>query len=607
MQGKTDLPWQWHTRRPLLRALDVLVLTIAFGIVAAIGHVAELAVARVVQGQLVWFSREFVWMSPIAYTFALLPAGILLSLLALVSGARWVFALAVSCLTTAAVFGMLLPYSQIMRAVSLFLAVAVGVQVTRLALSSPRQTVRAGRRFAAAGTIAVATLAVLTPAVRAWRETRSLANLTSTAADAPSILLLILDTVRAASFGLYSGAPATTPRMLQWAREGVVFDNAYAPAPWTLPSHSSYFTGKYPGELDGDWKIPLGVRDSTLAEVLRARGYATGGFVGNLHYTSWDSGLNRGFGAYRDYRRSWKQILLSSSYTQTRLVRTLLTERSIGAALRALREPDLSIKQRHKFDLKPVDKVNTSFLEWQRSIGKRPYFAFLNYFDAHRPRYAPEAFRTFPKAAGDIDVYHAAIAWLDSEVGALLDTLRARGALDNTVVIVTADHGELFEEFGLSGHAHNLYRNVLWVPLFVRYPKRVPRDVRVTTTISTRDLAATIVDLAGVQRSPLPGASLASTWAGGAGGATATSPLIAEVTQAPNVDPAYRTSRGAMTSLTDSAWHYIRNGDGQEELFEWRVDPTRDLVAGNGAAERLVPWRARLDSLLRSRSAKGKR
>ncbi len=601
MQVKTDLPWQWHTRRPLLRALDVLVLTIAFGIVAAIGHVAELAVARVVQGQLVWFSRDFVWMSPIAYTLALLPGGIVLSLLALVSGARWVLALAVFSLTSAAAFGMLLPYSQIMRAVSLFLAVAVGVQVTRLALSSPSKMLRAGRRFAAAGAIVVAVLSFLMPAVRAWRESRALAGLTNAATDAPNILLLILDTVRAASFGLYSGAPATTPRMLQWAREGVVFDNAYAPAPWTLPSHSSYFTGKYPGELDGDWKIPLGNADSTLAEVLRARGYATGGFVGNLHYTSWDSGLNRGFGAYRDYRRSLKQMLLSSSYTQTRLVRTLLTERSVGTALRALREPDLSIKQRHKFDLKPVDKVNASFLEWQSTVGERPFFAFLNYFDAHRPRFAPEAFHTFPKAAGDIDVYHAAIAWLDSEVGALLDTLRARGKLDNTVVIVTADHGELFEEFGLSGHAHNLYRNVLWVPMFVRYPKRVPRDVRVATTVSLRDLAATIIDLAAVQRSPLPGTSLTATWSGAA--ATATSPLIAEVTQAPNVDPAYRTSRGAMTSLTDSAWHYIKNGDGQEELFEWRVDATRDVVASDAADERLRR-RARLDSLLLARKAK---
>ncbi len=585
---------EWKARRPRQRALDVIVLAIAFGIAAGFVHTAELAVARLIQGQLVWFSRDFVWMSPIAYTLVLLTGGALLAILALMSGSRWVLALAVFSTAMAAVFGVLLPYSAIARVVSLFLGAVIGVQLARLTLASPTRTMRAARRFALAGGVVVCTLALAMPGLRGWRENRNLASATG-AGDAPNILVIILDTVRAASFGLYSGAPATTPRLSEWAREGAVFDNAYAPAPWTLPSHSSFFTGRYASELAADWEIPLGSSDSTLAEVLGARGYATGAFVGNMHYTAWDSGLDRGFATYRDYRLTRNQVLFSSSYTQTRLFRHLRNNAlSFGEILREFRDLDLSIDPKHYFDPKRADEVSASFLDWQQTLGGRPFFAFLNYFDAHRTYYSPRAFQTFPPSKTGIHGYHAAIAWLDSQVSSVLDSLRARGTLDRTIVIVTSDHGELFDEHNLSGHAHNLYRNVLWVPLYVRFPSRVPANRRVDATVSLRDLPATIADLAAVTASPFPGTSLATTWSL----ANSASPAIAEVRRAPNVTSAYPTSRGSITSLTDSSGHYIRYGDGSEQLFAWRVDPaeSHDLAAGDNGTTGL--WRARLDSLL---------
>ncbi|MGH7712518.1 MAG: sulfatase [Gemmatimonadaceae bacterium] len=600
MTAKSNVSYAWQARRPLMRMVDVIALTIVFGIAAGFAHSAELAFARHIQGQLVWFSRDFLWMSPIAYTLVLLPGGVLLALLALASGSRWILGLAVLSTASAAVFGALLPYSQIARVVSLFLALVVGVQLARLTISSPHKTMRWARRVAAGSVVVVGALALLTPTFRGWRESRAIAEAPSAAADVPNILVIILDTVRAASFGLYRSAPATTPRLNEWARESVVFDNAYAPAPWTLPSHASFFTGRYAGELDANWKIPLGDADSTLAEVFRQRGYATGAFVGNMHYTAWDSGLDRGFAAYRDYRTTWNQLLLSSSYTQTRLIRQLRAARSFSAAVRAVRNSDLSIDMKHTFDHKRGHEVSRSFLNWQQSIGDRPFLAFLNYFDAHQPYYAPQAFRTFPTSTTSaIHMYHAAIAWLDAQVDGVLDTLRSRGALDRTVVIVTSDHGELFNEHGLSGHAHNLYRNVLWIPLLVRFPSRVPGNVRVDATVSLRDLAATIADLAGVATPPFPGTSLAVTWSAGG---HRTSPLIGEVRRAPNVGMGYPTARGDLTSLTDSAWHFIRNSDGREELFAWRVDPARDLASGNGSQADVAPLRARLDSLLKARN-----
>lgn len=590
----------WRTRRPALRALDVMALVVVFGIATAFVHAAELAVAKYVQGELVWFSRDFLWMSPTAYTLVLLPGGVVLGLLALASGARWVLGLTVAATATAAVFGVLLPYSQIARIVSLFVAIVIGVQLARAFLASPSRALRRTRRLAGAGVTLVAALALLMPALRARRERTALGTLAAAPANAPNILLLILDTVRAASFGLYAGAPNTTPKLNRWATEGTVFDNAYAPSPWTLPSHASFFTGRYAGELDADWKIPLGDRDSTLAEALRARGYATGAFVGNMHYAAWDSGLERGFATYRDYRSTWNQLLLSSSYTQTRLVRQLRAARSIAAVVRALRNPDLSIEVKHTFDHKRADEISDSFLDWQRTIGARPFFAFVNYFDAHQTYWSPPSFQTYAPSKTGIHKYLAAITWLDTQVSAVMDTLRARGVLDRTLVIVTSDHGELFAEHGLSGHAHNLYRNVLYVPLLIRFPERVPQNRRVAAAVSLRDLPATIADLAGIPRSPFPGTSLAMTWSAGT---RRTSPVIAEVTQAPNVDSDYPTAKGPMTALIDSVWHYIRNGDGSEALFDMNADTAETHnLAGAGSDRRAAPWRMRLDSLLRGRS-----
>lgn len=588
----------WRARHPVSRALDVFALIVVFGILAGFVHSSELVVARYFLGRLTWFSRDFLWMSPIAYTIALLPGGILLALLALASGARWVLAFAMGAAATAAVFGVLLPYSQIARIVSLFVAIVIGAQLARATLSSPNRALQRVRRVAVAGAALVALLALLIPTLRGFRERSS--GSAAAALDAPNVLLIILDTVRAASFGLYPGAPPTTPKLTRWAAEGAVFDNAYVTAPWTLPSHGSFFTGRYAGELDADWKYPLGEQDSTLAEVFRARGYATGGFVGNAHYAAWDSGLGQGFVTYRDYRTTWKQLLLSSSYTQTRLVRRLRAARSWSAAWQALDGIDLSIEPKHVFDHRRADDISGTFLQWQRAVGARPFFAFLNYFDAHQTYYSPKSFQTYPPSKTGIDKYHAAITWIDSQVSALLDTLRARNVLDSTLVIITADHGELFAEHGLSGHANSLYRNVLHVPMWLRFPGRVPANRRVPAVVSLRDLPATIADLVEVARSPLPGASLAMTWSEAAG---RTSPVIAEVTPAPNVDPDYSTARTGMTALIDSAWYYIRTDSGNESLFHLSADPgqTRDLAAEVDFQHHISRARARVDSIRRSR------
>jgi arylsulfatase A-like enzyme len=175
-----------------------------------------------------------------------------------------------------------------------------------------------------------------------------------------------------------------------FARGAVTFQAAIAPAPWTLPSHASMFTGRYPTSLSTDYKIPLDGADSTLAEVLAARGYATAGFVGNVWYTSWESGLTRGFHEFHDYQRSFEQVVKSTHLGRTDLADALFRSSSWRQALGALRRLELREVPRPPPAPNTAEYVTNRFLDWHaRRDPSRPWFAFLNYFDAHEP-YLPE-------------------------------------------------------------------------------------------------------------------------------------------------------------------------------------------------------------------------
>jgi arylsulfatase A-like enzyme len=581
------------------RAIDVLTVAVAGGVAAGLVHAIELLVTARLRHELVFFSREFVWMAPIAYSVVFLVPAIGLAAIASVTGRRWVPAVALFLTSLLAVFGVLLPYSQIARIAALALAAGAAVQVTRSAMPSLDVWLPRARRFVVAGITAAATLGTISSVRNSRAEARALGAYPAAPEGAPNVLLLVLDTVRASALGLYGGDPATTPALARWARDGVRFEWAMAVAPWTLPSHASMFTGKYPAQLSATWRNALDARDSTLAEVFLTRGYATGGFVGNMHYTSWESGLPRGFATYEDYLTSPRQTLRSSSYTQTRWFDRLAKARSRDDFVKAALRPNLSVLTRHTFDRKPATEVASRFLDWQAQLGRRPFFAFLNFFDAHDPYSAPEKYRHFAPAVADFHEYQAALAYLDASIDSILTTLRARGALDNTIVIVTSDHGEHFKEHGLVTHGNSLYVQLLHVPLIIRYPKGVPAGATVRETVSLRDLAATILDLSGAGSTSLPGRSLRAFWAGAP--RPDLSPVMAEMRMATNVEASNRASRGNMWAILNDSVHYIKNGDRVEELFAYRTDPLEEenlAIAPDGAG-RTTPWRTHLDSLRR--------
>lgn len=439
----------------------------------------------------------------------------------------------------------------------------------------------------------------------------------STPPQARNVVLLVMDTVRARSLSLLGYQRQTTPSIEHWSRRGTVFQSAMSTAPWTLPSHAGMFTGRWTHELDTKDILKFDGTFPTIAEVMKDHGYATAGFVANLVNASRASGLARGFGHYEDFKINPGEALLSTS-----LGRTLAT----ADALRNL------IGSHELANRKKAPSINADFLHWLDQQDRGPFFAFLNYLDAHEPLLPPpdyaSRFQSGPplsrgpffhqvniagpadwrklsadQVANEQSLYEAAIASLDHAIGELLDGLEQRGLLKNTVVILTSDHGESFGENGVFSHGDSLYLTQLHVPLWILTPDDT-RAVSVSETVSLRDLPATIIDLARVQAaSPFPGRSLARFGGTSPTGARSAEAILLSLFALPGDtgDRQAPLARGNMRGVIEDPYHYIRNGDGVEELYDYRQDPREeDNLAASPAVTQVL---TRLRELSRPISA----
>jgi arylsulfatase A-like enzyme len=441
---------------------------------------------------------------------------------------------------------------------------------------------------------------------------RSFARLPKPRAGAPNVLFIVLDTVRAESLSLHGYGRKTSHHLTLLARDGVRFDRARASASWTLPSHASMFTGRWPHELSARIDRPLDAAFPTLAEYLRDRGYATAGFIANTFFCNGWYGLGRGFIHYEDLAMTPLEILRSSGLGR-RLVKGsgALTRNRPGAY----------------FERKDAPTINQQALAWIDGRPRdRPFFAFLNYYDAHDPYLASaEPARRFGRAPTartefatlqrwhtidktkltprDIelarDCYDDCIAGLDEQLGRLFAGLKERGLLDNTVVVVTSDHGEEFGERQGFGHGQSLHHEVIHVPLLIVAPSRVPSGRVVPGSVSLRDLPATLVDLLDLEAgSPFPGRSLADRWSvATAAPIAAAEPVLTEIVDRPPQAP---PGWSPPCSLVVDETLYIRNGDGREEFYDLIADPaeSKNLIGSAPARPALERSRVVLDRLV---------
>ena len=527
-----------------------------------------------------YMSPDMVWMSPIGHLAILAPVALLLVLLALLAprvSMLWWSTLLLGVVSAFSVSLLFHPALALYAVAAL--SVGVGVQLAMLVRRDPARARRRFDRTAVALVVALIAAAGVRAVTRAQSERRLAGEFPAAAEGSPNVLLIILDTVRASNLSLYGYAWDTSPFLESLASEATVFDWAFAAAPWTLPSHASMFTGRYPSQAKADWDYPLDRDIPTLAESFRAKGYATGGFTANLVATPAGFGLARGFTRYEDFPFTLAQCVMSAPLAQAESLRDAghraFTMRWLGGALQSLAK--LQFAGRYSYpdtDWKPAEGVIASFLRWRAAAGTRPYFAFLNLFDAHVPYHPPPAYRTlFREGNRSIDQYDRSIRYIDDQLASLRDSLEAHGELDRTVVVITSDHGEQFGEHGISWHGNSLYAQLTHVPLIVRFPSRVPSGTRVTRQVSLRDIAATIIDLTALPDTRLPGTSLATTWDSAPG---APSLAVSELSKVRHPGPYALNAKGDMHALSDDSLHYIRDGAGSISLFNYRTDPREE-------------------------------
>jgi arylsulfatase A-like enzyme len=608
-----------HEPRVMRVPGQLVLLAIATALLTATLQLTVMGVRRHLLGEFtwIWWSRDGIWFTPLAYLILFAPVALLLLVAHLLWPRRVTPAGVAGTLATLGAFSILLIFTKITWWAWLAVSIGVGVQVARLAARRPAAFVRGARWTGGTLGAAFVVLGVANDRQQRASEREALAALPAATPGAPNVLLLILDTVRARSLSLYGWPQSTTPRLEARAREGVVFDAAYSTAPWTLPSHASIFTGRYASRTSADWRSPLDSESTTLAEALRARGYATGGFVANFIATGYRTGLGRGFIRYQDVKRTFEEVARNSTLMQSiGVVRALdrwQHERWLGGAVRALMSLELQNPGNYLVhDTKTGPEVSGEFLQWQSSLaGDRPFFAFLNYFDAHLPYVSPEPYLGMFKAStDDHGHYLGAIRYLDDEIDRLLTELDRRGVLQNTIVVLTSDHGELFNENGYSRHGNSLYRNALHVPLVVLAPGRVPAATRVRHPVTLRDLAATILDLAGdaavTPDAPLlPGQSMRPLMTAQA--TARDSAVVGELNRgtgsAADVSPevlARREAVGDSKAVLDDTLHVVVNARGRVEAYAFRSDSmeSQNLVSDSVSRAKYLEW-----ALVRMRAA----
>ena len=604
------------TRHDHPGAKDLLRLAASLGLAVGFFEAAFRVVQRMT-GRRTFLSRDVLWMAPLADLALFLLVALIAIAIARAIRRPLDLRTAFTILAFIAILGPILAFPRLHPVAGLVLALGIAAVAGRGLARVPRPRRRAERALVPLLTL----LGIAFASVRGgeWlRERGALAGLPpAVASGSPSVLLLILDTVRAKSLGLYGYDLPTTPR-LEALEGAVVFDRAWATAPWTLPSHVGFFTGLYPYETEADWLAPLGPEPLTLAEYLASRGYVTGGFVGNLIYATWETGLQRGFARYEDYPVS-AAMVANSAWIPRRITRRVTGW--LG---------------RDRFLVhKTAEDINQDVLGWVDRHSERPFFAFVNYMDAHAPYVPPDSLydrfgprRTW-RARGDLmfkddwteaeleaerAAYDATIAYLDEQVARLLAGLAERGRLDHTLVIVASDHGEQLGEHGLVDHGNSLYRPLLHVPLVVRPPAGGGPQRRIASPVSLRDVPATVADVLGDPGGPFPGVSLRGLWtdgapgdsAGGAGDVTrggddAASVVLAEVSRGIRMEEGQPAAVGDMRSLVFEAHHYILNGDGREELYALADSSETTDLAGEPVADPLLERaRATLDTLTAS-------
>ena len=552
-------------------------------------------------GRMIHVSPEIIWISPLVDV-------IFFSILAVVIGlsgrfAKWhntVRALVFS-IAGFAVYDWLRVIARIHTIACVLLALGAGAVASRWAVQGT------GALFAFSKKIVVplAILALLIFAAvtgqKSLEERKAVARLPQAPPGAPNVVVVLVDTLRADHLSCYGYRQLATPNIDRNAEQGVLFENAFSTTSWTLPSHVSLLTGRYPFEHGigrvppmslGNWGSPRLGSYPTLGEAMERKGYRTGAFSGNRTYFAADLGFKQGFIHFEDYFQSPSDMFIRTILGKE-LVHRLQFAHWKGAPRKLLLRLGLGFfldrDDEGADDIggatslrKRAAVVNSEMFKWIEEDRQRPFFAFLNYFDVHTPYGVPLS-DIKPKSADPDDPvrYDEGIAYTDEQVGSLMSELKRRGLDGNTLVVFTSDHGEGLGQHGLMTHSKALYSFLIHVPLVFWYPAKVPAGVRIPATVTNSSLPSTIAAFVGSrEQTRFPSPSLVSLWSGSADPAKQP-PVLSELAENKfserldhGVAKIVITSHdGPMKSLVDADWHLIVHKNLGDQLFNLKDDP----------------------------------
>lgn len=436
------------------------------------------------------------------------------------------------------------------------------------------------------------------------------------AADAPNILLIVWDTVRSDYVSAYGHEMPTTPKLDAWAKGARVFEDCISPGSTTLPTHASIFTGLLPTE-HGVSHARERLDDSfdTLAEHLQRGGYRTYLFSAN-NFISDDFGFTQGF---EKSEHPWSERFAARAFEIVKA--KVAADRSSELTDRMARGPEFAIRVRQ--NIKAAGELAVEGVcDWlKEGDAKKPYFVFVNWMEAHRqliparkyrerfmtPAQVEQSYKidrrwstTWEYTAGLREfsgdeialtraTYEAAIAELDDLFSSMLDGLRAAGRLDNTVVIVTSDHGEHLGEHHMLDHQFSVYEELLRVPLIIHDPRGFPAG-REGRPVMTQDLFATLLGRAGLPvprtarhsidlRTPQAARPRLSEYP-----AAMLDPLKDLLKAHPDFD--LKPWARSLRVWRNGDFKLIRSSDGRHELYNLKLDPheQKNLAQADSAA-----------------------
>jgi choline-sulfatase len=412
------------------------------------------------------------------------------------------------------------------------------------------------------------------------------------------VVFIILDSARKDRVSAFGHHRETTPVFDELAEEATMYENAFTPAPWTLPSHCSMFTGRYPSEhgitngfTDRNLQIPHKL--PTIPKVLADQGYATAGFSNNP-WVGKLSGLNRGFDRYVE----WDLEISRSQQSTDHRLRDSAYSKLHSVVGRAAGQPHALLKRRF-FTTNLVDRAK----QWMVETENQPSFTFMNIMEAHSPYYPKrQAFhdldldppgtietrtlnaRLLAYVMGKTDLspeqrkrvmefYDASLRYQDDKLDELLSLLHARGLFDDTLIVICADHGKTLGDLDRNATPPHYIRDInVNVPLLIKWPNQSQGD-RVDTPVN-------LVDLFSAIKNPEDAGELTGSEDG---------VLVEDFIPHTGRNTADVVRWRVLASRSDK---YVRNDAGEEFL----LDRGENEIVVDASSEELSPYRDRLQN-----------